>query len=329
MNIREKLLRVKQSTPLYKLQTPQVLKEEYLNANSKKWLTKGIDITDYFNYGFNDATLKLYIQKLNKLTDLNLSKLQKEYTARITEQKALIFKDNIPIDYGGLGISSVSECLPEELDCQKEALIFESIDYEGDLIFTNETILNIFKHYKQYLEELITKCDYFDFETVMQYPKEESQWQKELEKLLRKDSNNSNLQIDEFPDKKKIKHEKKKSKKEKKQKKEKKKKHKKKYSQEDSIQIVPQQIIVRQDSPSIQSKSNIIECELQIDSISDHLSKLPEEEIQLSSPSPIPEIQQQQLPQPLSQEPIRQRNHNWPRNLIHGILQGNKNQQKR
>jgi len=47
-------------------------------------LTKGIDITDYFNYGFNDATLKLFIQKLNKLTDLNLSKLQKEYTARIT-----------------------------------------------------------------------------------------------------------------------------------------------------------------------------------------------------------------------------------------------------
>ncbi|CAD8147703.1 unnamed protein product [Paramecium octaurelia] len=326
MNIREKLLRVRQSAPLYKLQTPHVLKEEFLNANSKKWLTKGIDITDYFNYGFNDATLKLYIQKLNKLTDLNLSKLQKEYTARITEQKAQIFKDNIPIDYGGLGISSVSECLPEELDCQKEALIFQSFDYEGDLIFTNEAILDIYRHYKQYLEELIIKCDYFDFETVMHYPKQENQWQKELEKLLRKDSNHL---IDEVSEKKKIKHEKKKSKKEKKQKKEKKKKHKKKYSEEDLIQIVPQQIIVRQDSISNESKSNILECELQIDSLSDHLSKQPQEEIQLSSPSPIPEIQQLQLPQPQTQEPMRQRNHNWPRNLIHGILQGNKNQQKR
>lgn len=39
-------------------------------------------MTDYFNYGFNEATLKLYIQKLSKLTDLNLSKLQKEYNAR-------------------------------------------------------------------------------------------------------------------------------------------------------------------------------------------------------------------------------------------------------
>ncbi|CAD8153707.1 unnamed protein product [Paramecium octaurelia] len=324
MNIREKLLKVRQSAPLYKLQTPQVLKEEYLNANSKKWLTKGIDITDYFNYGFNDATLKLFIQKLNKLTDLNLSKLQKEYTARITQQKAIVFKDNIPIDYGGLGITSVSECLPEEIDCQKESLIFESIDYEGDLIFTNETILDIFRHYKQYLEQLVANGDYFDFEAVMQYPKEENNWQKELEKLLKKDSNHL---VDELPDKKRIKHEKKKSKKEKKQKKEKKKKHKKKYSPDDSIQIVPQQIVVKQDSPSIES--NKIECELQIDSLSDHLSKLPQEEIQLSSPSPIPEIQQQQLPTPQPQEQIRQRNHNWPRNLIHGILQGNKNQQKR
>ncbi|CAD8071741.1 unnamed protein product [Paramecium sonneborni] len=326
MNIREKLLKVKQAVPLYKLQTPQVLKEEYLNANSKKWLTKGIDITDYFNYGFNDATLKLYIQKLNKLTDLNLSKLQKEYTARITQQKALVFKDNIPIDYGGLGITSVPECLPEEVDCQKESLIFQSIDYEGDLIFTNETILEIFRNYKQYLEQLITKCNYFDFDSVMQYPKEENKWQKELEKLLRKDSNQL---IDDLQEKKKIKHEKKKSKKEKKQKKEKKKKHKKKYSQEDSIQIVPQQILVRQDSPSIESKSNKIEYELQIDSLSDHLSQQLQEEIQLSSPSPIPEIQQLSLPPPQPQEPIRQRNHNWPRNLIHGILQGNKNQQKR
>ncbi|CAK91538.1 unnamed protein product (macronuclear) [Paramecium tetraurelia] len=324
MSIREKLLRVKQSAPLYKLQTPQVLKEECLNANSKKWLTKGIDITDYFNYGFNDATLKLFIQKLNKLTDLNLSKLQKEYTARIAQQKATVFKDNIPIDYGGLGITSVSECLPEEIDCQKESLIFQSIDYEGDLIFTNETILDIFRHYKQYLEQLVANGDYFDFEAVMQYPKEENKWQKELEKLLKKDSNQL---IDEFPDKKRIKHEKKKSKKEKKQKKEKKKKHKKKYSPDDSIQIVPQQIVVKQDSPSIES--NKIECELQIDSLSDHLSQQPQEEIQLSSPSPIPEIQQQQLPTPQPQEQIRQRNHNWPRNLIHGILQGNKNQQKR
>ncbi|CAD8045277.1 unnamed protein product [Paramecium primaurelia] len=324
MNIREKLLKVKQSTPLYKLQTPQVLQEDYLNANSKKWLTKGIDITDYFNYGFNDATLKLFIQKLNKLTDLNLSKLQKEYTARITQQKAMVFKDNIPIDYGGLGITSVSECLPVEVDCSKESLIFQSIDYEGDLIFTNETILDIFRHYKQYLEQLITNGDYFDFEVVMQYQKEDNKWQKELEKLLKKDSNQL---IDELPDKKRIKHEKKKSKKEKKQKKEKKKKHKKKYSSDDSIQIVPQQIVVRQDSPSIES--NKIECELQIDSLSDHLSQQPQEEIQLSSPSPIPEIQQQQIPPPLTQEPIRQRNHNWPRNLIHGILQGNKNQQKR
>jgi len=29
----------------------------------------------------------------------------------------MIFKDNIPIDYGGLGITSVSECLPVEVDC--------------------------------------------------------------------------------------------------------------------------------------------------------------------------------------------------------------------
>ncbi|CAD8065376.1 unnamed protein product [Paramecium sonneborni] len=329
MNIREKLLRVKQSAPLYKLQTPQVLKEEYLNANSKKWLTKGIDITDYFNYGFNDATLKLYIQKLNKLTDLNLSKLQKEYTARMTEQKELVFKDNIPMDYGGLGITSVSECLPQELEGQKESFIFKNIDLEdfkGDFIFTNETILDIFSHYKLYLEQLITKCDCFDFDLVMQHSQEENKWQKELEKLLRKDSNHL---IDELQEKKKIKHEKKKSKKEKKQKKEKKKKHKKKYSQEDSIQIVPQQIVVRQDSPSIDSKSNRIECELQMDSLSDHLSKYPQDEIQLSSPSPIPEIHQQQLPPPQPQEPIRQRNHNWPRNLIHGILQGNKNQQRR
>lgn len=46
------------------------------------WMQKGLDLTDYFNYGFNEATLTLYVQKLSRATEANLSKIQKEYALK-------------------------------------------------------------------------------------------------------------------------------------------------------------------------------------------------------------------------------------------------------
>jgi hypothetical protein len=39
------------------------------------------------------------------------------------------------------------------VDTLKEALFMESIDFEGEILYLNETILDIFRHYKKYLEE--------------------------------------------------------------------------------------------------------------------------------------------------------------------------------
>lgn len=86
---------------------------------------------------------------------MNVGKLQKEYSAIAAKSKLkpLILKDNIPLDYGGLGVVSTQECLPEEVVTLKEALFMESIDFEGEILYLNETILDIFRHYKKYLED--------------------------------------------------------------------------------------------------------------------------------------------------------------------------------
>ena len=37
------------------------------NQNDKKWLNKDLDITDYFNYGYNEDIWKCYKNKVRKL----------------------------------------------------------------------------------------------------------------------------------------------------------------------------------------------------------------------------------------------------------------------
>ena len=36
----------------------------------KKWLNRDFDLTDYFNYGFNEETWKCYTNKIRKLYHL-------------------------------------------------------------------------------------------------------------------------------------------------------------------------------------------------------------------------------------------------------------------
>ena len=64
------------------------------------------EITDYFNYGFNETTFKHYARKVRETAKF----LDKEVTENpgikkdiSTEENARIFKDNLPVEFGGIG----------------------------------------------------------------------------------------------------------------------------------------------------------------------------------------------------------------------------------
>ena len=96
--MKDKIL--KMSTPK-NFELPEIFKYEFDNKEHK-WNRRDADITDYFNYGFNEETWKLYAKKVRTLafnlhqTDYSLEKDQ------IPPEKALNeLDDNLPIDLGG------------------------------------------------------------------------------------------------------------------------------------------------------------------------------------------------------------------------------------
>lgn len=63
----------------------------------KRWHRKEADVTDYFNYGFNEESWILYTNKVKTLGNkLNAN----DYKAEVAEEKT-IMKDNVPLDLGG------------------------------------------------------------------------------------------------------------------------------------------------------------------------------------------------------------------------------------
>ena len=71
------------------------------------------DITDYFNYGFNEQTFKHYARKVRetaKHLDKQLTDPESKFKDQLhNEQNAHQLKDNLPLEYGGLS----QTCLPE------------------------------------------------------------------------------------------------------------------------------------------------------------------------------------------------------------------------
>ncbi|KAM3144195.1 hypothetical protein pb186bvf_003657 [Paramecium bursaria] len=249
MDIKEKLRLMRCKTNLYKLQTPQIFKDNFITKQPKDWLKRRSDITDYFNYGFNDATLTLYNQRLNKMTDSQITNLQRDYLSLKSNwknifEKALKFQDSIPQDYGGFAIPSVAEALPITCPTNFVDMLFSSeIDMYNDqeeqqMLFNNEILLNIQYNYRQYIDKQIQE-DYFDFECLLKDMDTRQQLPDYILQLLAQD-------------RKKQKHEKKKSKKEKKAKKEKKKNKKKIKKAAKELQEVSQnsRLTQREDSQS-------------------------------------------------------------------------------
>ncbi|CAD8143084.1 unnamed protein product [Paramecium octaurelia] len=124
---------------------------------SHKWHS---NITDYFNYGFNEHTLQIYVHKITQLTEI-YRKYRLQYADKCDNSKETIFnsaqeirrqtKDVYPIDLGGIFIpvddkvvdfgfkfqvenlyeqynnqSSNEKFLYNQYHCTGEALIFKS-----------------------------------------------------------------------------------------------------------------------------------------------------------------------------------------------------------
>ena len=64
--------------------------------SEKKWRNPKEDITDYFNYGLNDETWKIYADKVVKIAE----KVDK-FTSDSTETAVL--NDRIPLEFGVFG----------------------------------------------------------------------------------------------------------------------------------------------------------------------------------------------------------------------------------
>jgi hypothetical protein len=68
--------------------------DDYLTE--KKWRSPKEDITDYFNYGLNEETWKIYVDRVKKL-----SQHPERYKQEVSECNYLY--DKLPLEYGGFG----------------------------------------------------------------------------------------------------------------------------------------------------------------------------------------------------------------------------------
>lgn len=76
----------------------------YEQGMEKKWNNPKEDITDYFNYGMNEETWKIYANKVRDLAD----SMGKGFGQR-TPENSFPFDKNLPIDIGGFGEPHFSE----------------------------------------------------------------------------------------------------------------------------------------------------------------------------------------------------------------------------
>ncbi|CAD8138920.1 unnamed protein product [Paramecium pentaurelia] len=185
---------------LYKLTKPETFSlsfydaykeyQEWLNNSnnpqrqprkSHKWHS---NITDYFNYGFNEHTMQIYVHKITQLTE-TYRKYRLQYAEKCDNSKETIFnsaqeirrlsKDVYPIDLGGIFIpvddkvfdfgfkfqvenlyeqynnqSSNEKLLQNQYHCTGEALIFKS-KFISDIY--RKQVKDIQDLYKQYKKE--------------------------------------------------------------------------------------------------------------------------------------------------------------------------------
>ena len=80
---------------------PEIFKFEF-DKSDHRWNKKDADITDYFNYGYNEETWKLYVNKVRKMAlKLNPTEYRIESQSLPDSQALNELDDGFPIDLGG------------------------------------------------------------------------------------------------------------------------------------------------------------------------------------------------------------------------------------
>ena len=81
------------------------------NKNQHPWNRNGADITDYFNFGFNEDSFRLYATKIRQLAEHFDKKITKDPKVKeniIVEPRANILKDSLPLELGGISQTLLS-----------------------------------------------------------------------------------------------------------------------------------------------------------------------------------------------------------------------------
>lgn len=91
------------------------------------WRERRSDMTDYFNYGFNEVTFNHYTFKLQSQHELYGNEIQKNYLQILNEAlppfKESQIKDKAPIDYGGLNVPFDRKMLSRDLNTDDHQLM--------------------------------------------------------------------------------------------------------------------------------------------------------------------------------------------------------------
>lgn len=92
----------------YKL--PSALQTNFDAIEDKPWYQEGADITDYFNYGFDEEMFRIYQSKVREnYNNLNRESLQQEINANKLELENDHINFHLPHEAGGVGMAKSYE----------------------------------------------------------------------------------------------------------------------------------------------------------------------------------------------------------------------------
>lgn len=95
---------IKPSPPVYIIKPKYIFKTPFLKydlQNPSNREAQNEELTEYFNYGFNEDTMNIYVKLVNRTLKVLDLKKNLEYFDEPSELMRL--NDEIPMDFGGFG----------------------------------------------------------------------------------------------------------------------------------------------------------------------------------------------------------------------------------
>ena len=106
----EKRQQLREKIKAEKLQLPEVLLIDLDGIENKPWLEEGADISDYFNYGFDEETFKSYQQKCrDKFSTLDKDKIVDNILDKNLDLDHKNLNFYLPHECGGIGMPQDKE----------------------------------------------------------------------------------------------------------------------------------------------------------------------------------------------------------------------------